>query len=290
MYHVYIILFFYSIPIIAQIDTAIWYPLDEGNYWEYYNTTGELEHYGETVMGDTVMPNGKTYAAIKVFDFITNEIRYRYLRDENNERIFIYNSVSDTEIIGYDFINSSWLVIEPNIYKIREYEAYNYNSLVNDTLLTYGFADLIIDTTNYFDTTWLGTAWTVSKGLGLVQFWAEGSGHLRLIGCIINGQQYGLVDIKNSNLATEEYKLSIKNYPNPFNPTTQIVFQIKESGHVRLAIFNTLGQKVATLVNEVKSKGKYSVNFNAENLPSGVYICSLQVNDLFINHKMAFVK
>lgn len=81
-----------------------------------------------------------------------------------------------------------------------------------------------------------------------------------------------------------------QNYPNPFNPTTQISYQIKESGLVQLIIYNTLGQKVATLVNEVKSEGKYTVNYNAENLPSGVYIYSLRVNDFVQNQKMALLK
>lgn len=107
-----------------------------------------------------------------------------------------------------------------------------------------------------------------------------------------NGQsniQWKLAENTNDNNVIKEYSL-FQNYPNPFNPTTQIVYQIKESGHVRLAIYNTLGQKVATLVNEVRSKGKYSVNFNAEKLPSGVYIYQLQVNDFVQNHKMALVK
>lgn len=107
-----------------------------------------------------------------------------------------------------------------------------------------------------------------------------------------NGQsniQWKLAENTNDNNVIKEYSL-FQNYPNPFNPMTQIVYQIKESGHVRLAIYNTLGQKVATLVNEVRSKGKYSVNFNAEKLPSGVYIYQLQVNDFVQNHKMALVK
>ena len=101
--------------------------------------------------------------------------------------------------------------------------------------------------------------------------------------------QWKLAEENNDDDVIKNYALN-QNYPNPFNPTTQLAYQIKESGHVRLIIYNTLGQKVATLVNEVKAKGKYSINFNAENLPSGVYIYSLQVNDFVQNQKMALVK
>jgi hypothetical protein len=86
-----------------------------------------------------------------------------------------------------------------------------------------------------------------------------------------------------------EYGLS-QNYPNPFNPVTTISYQIKEQGLVQLKIFNLLGQEVATLVSEVKPEGKYSVIFDANNLPSGVYIYSLRVNAFVQNNKMTFLK
>lgn len=101
--------------------------------------------------------------------------------------------------------------------------------------------------------------------------------------------QWKLAEENNDDDVIKNYAL-YQNYPNPFNLTTQISYQIKESGLVQLIIYNTLGQNVATLVNEVKSKGKYSVNFNAENLPSGVYIYSLKVNDFVQNRKMALLK
>lgn len=86
-----------------------------------------------------------------------------------------------------------------------------------------------------------------------------------------------------------EYSLQ-QNYPNPFNPVTTISYQIKEQGIVLLKVFDLLGQEVATLVREVKPEGKYSFNFDASNLPSGVYIYSLRVNDFVQNQKMTLLK
>lgn len=86
-----------------------------------------------------------------------------------------------------------------------------------------------------------------------------------------------------------EYKLQ-QNYPNPFNPATTINYQIPQTGFVQLKIYDMLGAEVATLVNETKSEGYYSVNFNADNLPSGVYIYSLRVNDFIQNNKMTILK
>ena len=63
-----------------------------------------------------------------------------------------------------------------------------------------------------------------------------------------------------------------QNYPNPFNPTTTIKFEIPKSTFVTLKIYNVMGQLVATLVNEQKSTGRYSVTWNAKNVSSGIYL------------------
>jgi len=67
-------------------------------------------------------------------------------------------------------------------------------------------------------------------------------------------------------------------YPNPFNPTTQISYQIPNDGFVNLTIYNSLGQEVAVLVDQQQSIGRYSVQFNATNQPSGVYFYRIQVS------------
>jgi M6 family metalloprotease-like protein len=86
-----------------------------------------------------------------------------------------------------------------------------------------------------------------------------------------------------------EYGLQ-QNYPNPFNPVTQINYQVKANGFVELKVYDILGNEITALVNEVKSEGYYSVQFDAGNLPSGVYIYSLRVNDFIQNQKMTLMK
>jgi len=86
-----------------------------------------------------------------------------------------------------------------------------------------------------------------------------------------------------------EYKL-YENYPNPFNPNTTIQYDIKERGLVKLKVYDILGKEVAELVDEVKDAEKYLINFNANKLPSGVYIYSLSVNGFIQNRKMTLLK
>ena len=92
-----------------------------------------------------------------------------------------------------------------------------------------------------------------------------------------------------NNDAISEYKLE-QNYPNPFNPETFINYQIKENGFVSLKVYDLIGKEVAILVDEVQSPGQYSISFDGSNLPSGIYICSLRVNEFVQNMKMILLK
>jgi photosystem II stability/assembly factor-like uncharacterized protein len=80
------------------------------------------------------------------------------------------------------------------------------------------------------------------------------------------------------NLVPAEYMVA-QNYPNPFNPSTVIEFQLPADNHVSLKVYNTLGQEVATLVNEVRASGTHKITFNADNLTSGVYYYILRVSE-----------
>ena len=86
-----------------------------------------------------------------------------------------------------------------------------------------------------------------------------------------------------------KYELS-QNYPNPFNPETRISYTIAKPGHVKLAIYNVLGQKVATLVDEFKAASTYRVTFDASDLTSGVYFYRLDVGDYSKTMKMMLLR
>ena len=89
--------------------------------------------------------------------------------------------------------------------------------------------------------------------------------------------------------AINGYSLS-QNYPNPFNPSTVISFRMPSAGNVLLNIYNSLGEKVATLVNGVMPAGEHSVSFKADNLPSGLYFYKLQTDGASLTRKMVLSK
>ncbi len=99
--------------------------------------------------------------------------------------------------------------------------------------------------------------------------------------------------VSNSSVP-EGYSLS-QNYPNPFNPVTKINYTIPsgvngERSNVKLIIYNNLGMEVKTLVNETQGSGNYEVNFNGENLSSGVYFYVLRAGNFTETKKMTLLK
>ena len=99
----------------------------------------------------------------------------------------------------------------------------------------------------------------------------------------------GAIGINEVKDIPDTYTLS-QNYPNPFNPTTKIEYFIPEASRVRLSMYNTLGQEVVKLVDKYQSIGKYSVDFNATNLPSGIYFYRLQSDKFNAVKKMMLLK
>lgn len=80
------------------------------------------------------------------------------------------------------------------------------------------------------------------------------------------------------------------NYPNPFNPVTQISYSLPQNHFVTLKVFDVLGREVATLLNEYKEAGTHSVEFNAIDLPSGVYFCRLNTGAFSQTKKMLLLR
>lgn len=87
-----------------------------------------------------------------------------------------------------------------------------------------------------------------------------------------------LLDIKSKKINTPEGFYLFANYPNPFNASTKIMFNVLEESRINISVYNLLGQLVKTLIDEKLFNGTYEVDFDGENLPSGTYFCAMAVN------------
>ena len=82
----------------------------------------------------------------------------------------------------------------------------------------------------------------------------------------------------------------LQNFPNPFNPSSEIEFEIPHEAYVTIKVFNLLGKEVMTLVNEFREAGIYTLKLNGNNLSGGIYIYSLQTPEIKIVKKFTLIK
>ena len=97
------------------------------------------------------------------------------------------------------------------------------------------------------------------------------------------------VSVSDENLMVNKFVLE-QNYPNPFNPSTVIRYQMAEKSNVTLTVYNSIGRKISTLLNEVKSKGTFTIEFDGSNLPSGIYYVRLQAGTFTDTKKMVLLR
>jgi hypothetical protein len=91
-------------------------------------------------------------------------------------------------------------------------------------------------------------------------------------------------------VSTSDQELALENYPNPFNPTTQIRFTLPEQSQVSLVVYDMLGREVARLIDELLPAGEQTVRFDASNLANGVYIYRIQANQQERVRMMTLIK
>jgi len=101
--------------------------------------------------------------------------------------------------------------------------------------------------------------------------------------------KFGINSEEKEQIIPKEYSL-YQNYPNPFNPTTTIKFDLPNDGIIALEIFDILGRRIATLIDDYKPAGSYEQVFNASSLASGVYVYKLQAGDFVSSKKMILLK
>ncbi|MBD3224214.1 MAG: T9SS type A sorting domain-containing protein, partial [Caldithrix sp.] len=97
------------------------------------------------------------------------------------------------------------------------------------------------------------------------------------------------VEEKVSETIPEVFHLA-QNFPNPFNPTTTITYEVPKTSKINLTIYNTLGEKVITLVDEVRGAGVYTINVDASTLASGIYFYRLKTDNFVQTRKMMLMK
>ena len=115
--------------------------------------------------------------------------------------------------------------------------------------------------------------------------WVSGEG-----GVILKTTSGGIIGVQNITVEIPDKFYLSQNYPNPFNPNTNIEFSLPQKTFVKLKVFDLLGREVANLVNENLSAGKFTYDFNASALPSGIYFYKIETEKFSETRKMVLIK
>ncbi len=138
-------------------------------------------------------------------------------------------------------------------------------------------------------------ATTNSSGIAETEFWESGDLGVATITVARGGEVlYTQVTIVLPS-SSEHHEIpalitELKNYPNPFNPSTSISFNLQNSGFVTLEIYNIKGQRVAKLINENMTSGKHIINWQADDVSAGIYFASLKSGNQSFKQKMILLK
>ena len=189
-----------------------------------------------------------------------NIVVNRLSDDDGNSNM----TLSDWQALGFDLHS---IIADPENQIFVDYNNNNYHLLQNAQAVNAG-TNLVLP--------------TVFEDLDNVSR-PQGNGFD--IGCYEFSSTTG---ITGENIP-EEFKL-FQNYPNPFNPETVISWQSPVTGKNVLKVFNILGNEIATLVNKEMPSGKYEINFDGSELPSGIYLIRLQVDSFVQTKKMSLIK
>jgi len=151
---------------------------------------------------------------------------------------------------------------------------------------------------NLYFTTDLGTTWTsittpdeiLLSGMQHIQFLTPTLGYAGGSNGVMYKYSIPVTAINDKNIIPANYNI-FQNFPNPFNPSTSIQYQIPENAFVSIRVYNSLGQQAAVLVNGMETAGTHQVQFNAANLSSGIYFYVIKAGEKFFStRKMILLK
>ena len=267
-------------------------PLQLGNIWVYnVEPEGTNNLWKTTVIDTNIIIDSIVYYKLETISDYGGDLWYGYRR-LNEDGYYVYPLNDTLEFMYYKkntIIGDTWENPNP---EFPEYPAV-YTVLDTFVAPVFGSSQIV----KY-----------LSRDYGILlfyEYWTEKFGKLSniehpygwatevLMGCVKDGVAYGDTSFRIVSVGDEflpnKFVLT-QNFPNPFNPSTQINFTLPEGDFVTLEVFNVLGEKIKSLISEFKPAGKHTVQFEANELASGTYLYVLKTTNFIQTKKMQLVK
>lgn len=280
--------------LIVIFNTAIsqnfsYFPLSVGNKWFFEDDFG-IVFTIQIAAADSTLSDGNKYTRIDRYDLYgsTADSNFKFssrkfLRQEGdsiiqypNILLFEFSSQINDTIHYNEVIDTTWSTLYAVIDTIK------FEDVFDRTLTTYTIFTTKYDYHSYTDSIGFNTLSATTWNNWVPRY---------LAGCIIDGVQYGKnVTSVNKNSFQPIHHSLRQNYPNPFNSTTTISFSIPRRESVAIYIYDILGKKVKTVLNEVLNSGNHSIKLEIDEQPSGVYIYQLQTSTNLLSKKLLYLK
>lgn|GEM_PF-6044064 len=271
---------------ILQPVTLAWYSTNRATYYQ-------LQVSLTTSFNTTVYDESNITVTSKILQgFTTGQTHYWRVRASNSGGTSNWSSV-------WNFIvpvppSAPALLNPPNGASISRKRTFSWNSSSGATSYTLQVDDNQNFSSPFTNTTTSGTSYLVETLLAnTTYYWrvnATNSAGTSSWSTTWNCHTTTVVSI-DDDLQTNPKNIEVsQNYPNPFNPVTNFQFQVPSSSFVTIKVYDILGNEIATLVNERKEAGNYSVQWNAETYPSGMYFYQLTAGNKMETKKMILLK
>jgi Secretion system C-terminal sorting domain len=186
----------------------------------------------------------------------------------------------NSELYTYTYDNSGNRLTELDVY-------WSNNGWVNNRSFAYAF-DNNGNCIHGESLIWQDSAWVKYK-TSIQLLYNHNQNFIYFSAAVVDLEYTSITGIASEQLNLLSYNLQ-QNYPNPFNPNTTINFSLAKEGHVKLTVYNSIGSKVATIVDEYKPAGNYSIQFNGSRLASGIYVYRLETDNYSAAKKFILMK
>ena len=258
-----------------ESGTSPWRFYTNGTGNSFASVTGapvvEGTHKGRVVLGSSIGSNTQLYqtgltlvagdpyrVSFQAYASAATTIQFRVIEQDDDYTTYGFGFVTRSLTTGWQTFTV-------------DFTAQNFAGTVTDAMLQFYFVNSSPSRTIYFDDVVVGPPPALlAKEVGANPSEAEGT-------------------VAAIEAVPTEYAL-MQNYPNPFNPSTTITFALPAASHVTLDVYNTIGERVALLVDEFRSQGTHTAHFDAASLPSGMYFYRLTTSQSTMIKKMLLMK